>query len=142
MRLHITSSFFILLITANTNANATTKEKNRTNEIIKPCMNIEYSPYVIDCMIKKQKKTKKEYNDEFKVYLKSKSNQNENNKETESIINFSKRAKDGWDLYAENECLAEASYYEKNNDGYNAKYNICLIDKYSQRIEYYRENNK
>ena len=129
-------SFLIMLISAS----ASDEEKNTTSEIIKTCMNIKYSPDVIDCMMKKEKETKKEYNKEFEIYLKSELNQDEIIHDKESFTKLVKKAKEGWDLYTENECLAEAANYEKNNDGYNATYNICLMGKNIQRIKYYKEN--
>lgn len=131
-------AFLIILISAS--ASASDEEKNATSEIIKICMNIKYSPDVIDCMMKKQKETKKEYNKEFEIYLKSELNQDEIVHDKRSFTKLVKKAKEGWDLYTENECLAEAASYEKNNDGYNATYNICLIQKNIQRIKYYQEN--
>lgn len=129
-------AFLIILISAS----ASDEEKNATSEIIKICMNIKYSPDVIDCMMKKQKETKKEYNKEFEIYLKSELNQDEIVHDKRLFTKLVKKAKEGWDLYTENECLAEAASYEKNNDGYNATYNICLIQKNIQRIKYYKEN--
>ena len=129
-------SFLIMLISAS----ASDEEKNTTSEIIKTCMNIKYSPDVIDCMMKKEKETKKEYNKEFEIYLKSELNQDEIIHDKESFTKLVRKANEGWDLYTENECLAEAANYEKDNDGYNATYNICLIGKNIQRIKYYKEN--
>ena len=116
------------------------KVKEKFNERIKPCMNIKYSPDVIDCMMGEVEKAKKEYNGEFKKYLKSTKNQDEITHNQETLAQLANKAKDGWNLYMENECLAEASVYEKHNDSYNATYNICLIEKYNQRIEYYKNN--
>ena len=90
--------------------------------------------------IEKEKETKKEYNKEFEIYLKSELNQDEIIHDKESFTKLVRKAKEGWDLYTENECLAEAANYEKDNDGYNATYNICLIGKNIQRIKYYKEN--
>jgi len=135
-------SFFIILISASASASASAsdKDKKNTNEIIEKCMNIKYSPDVIDCMMKKEKETKKAYNKEFEAYLKSELNQDEISRDKESFTKLAREAKEGWDLYSENECLAEAASYEKNNDGYNATYNICLIEKNTQRINYYKEH--
>lgn len=138
MKSFSTLSFFMILLTAS--ASASDKEKNTTNETIKPCMNIKYSPDVIDCMMKKEKEIKKEYNKEFEIYLKSELNQDEISNDKQSFTIIAKKAKEGWDTYAKNECLAEAASYEKNKDGYNATYNICLIERHSQRIKYYKEN--
>ena len=135
-------AFLIILISASASASASAsdEEKNATSEIIKICMNIKYSPDVIDCMMKKQKETKKEYNKEFEIYLKSELNQDEIVHDKRTFTKLVKKAKEAWDLYTENECLAEAASYEKNNDGYNATYNLCLIQKNIQRIKYYKEN--
>lgn len=140
MKSFSTLSFFMILLTASASASASDKEKNTTNETIKPCMNIKYSPDVIDCMMKKEKEIKKEYNKEFEIYLKSELNQDEISNDKQSFTIIAKKAKEGWDTYAKNECLAEAASYEKNKDGYNATYNICLIERHSQRIKYYKEN--
>ncbi len=103
-------------------------------------MNIKYSPYVTDCMMNEVEKVKKEYNGEFSNYLKSPKTQDKITHNKKTLIQLANKAKEGWDLYMENECLAEASVYEKHNDSYNATYNICLIEKYNQRIEYYKNN--
>ena len=140
MKLFSALSFFIILISASASASASDKDIKNANEIIKNCMNIKYSPDVIDCMMKKEKETKKEYNKEFEEYLKSELNQDEISHDKESFTKLARKAKEGWDLYSESECLAEAASYEKNKDGYNATYNICLIEKNIQRIKYYKEN--
>jgi uncharacterized protein YecT (DUF1311 family) len=130
----------LILIVQIASASEADKVKNKFDDRIKPCMNIKYSPDVIDCMMKEAKKAQTEYNREFENYLKSTKNQDEITHNKNTLIKLANKAKSGWDLYMENECLAEASVYENHNDGYNATYNTCLIDKYNQRIEYYKSN--
>lgn len=132
---HLLSVLVVLLI-----ASASASDNKIIDNKISPCMNIKYSPEVIDCMMQIAKRTKKEYSMAFKDYLTSSLNKDEISRDKESFITIAKKAKEGWDLYTENECLAQAAVYEKGKDGYNSEYNICLIEKYSQRIEYYKEN--
>ncbi len=102
------------------------------------CMNIPYSPEVIGCMMDTTEQKEKEYQDAFKKYLQYINPSQERPYNKSLIASLANKARKSWDIYMKNECLAEASVYEKDSYGYNAAYNICLTIRYDSRIKYYK----
>lgn len=107
---------------------------------LKPCMNKEYSPEVISCLINLYKNKEKEYISEYRDYLQSVNTSKETSDAKLQIITLEKKAKTGWDIFMANSCLSGVALYEKDSYGYNAKYYICLIENMDVRVKYYRAN--
>ncbi|MBT0723146.1 DUF1311 domain-containing protein [Rosenbergiella sp. S61] len=82
----------------------------------------------------------KEYNKKYKIYLDSIKNNKERPENIKKINSLAKEAKANWDLYVKKECLAEALVFEKGSYGFNDTYHSCLINNYTKRIKYYKEN--
>ena len=86
-------------------------------------------------------KIEKEYNNEFSVLM-GKIKQNKkyimNYNDLNKNLLSSKRL---WDKWINSECLTEASLNEKDTKYYYSVYHTCLIEKQSERINYYRNFN-
>ncbi|WP_261641546.1 hypothetical protein [Erwinia mallotivora] len=111
-------------------------EKITITDALKPCMSIRHSGEVESCLIDLKEQKEKEY----KSYIQSVKNSKESPADKIKIINIEQKAKEGWDVYLKNSCLAEVALYEKDSYGYNSKYNVCLTENYLSRIDYYIKN--
>lgn len=54
------------------------------------------------------------------------------------FVKLIKQAKLDWDKHIKNECLAEATTFEKGGFVYSNVNNDCLIKGYDSRINYYK----
>ncbi|MTD42647.1 hypothetical protein GIX45_29255 [Erwinia sp. CPCC 100877] len=104
------------------------------------CMNIPHTPEVTACMMDVTNQKKKEYQNAFAKYLKYINPSQERPYDKTLVASLANKARKNWDAYIINECLAEASVYEKDSYGYSAAYNICLTIRYDTRIKYYKNN--
>lgn len=134
--MRVTHFLSALLMSPTAHASVADIIQTKFYERIKPCMNSKDAPEVADCMITEAKQCQKKYQSEFKKYLASIAFQDEISHDKGHLIAFAKKAKQGWDMYMQNECLAKSSDYVEHNYSYN----LCLIEKYNQRIEYYKTN--
>lgn len=109
-----------------------------TDNTYQYCMDITHSSDVLICIIEVANQKEKDYRNAFDVYLKAINAPERRSYNKSLIASLANKARKSWDIYMKNECLAEASVYEKDSYGYNAAYNICLTIRYDSRIKYYK----
>ncbi|EXU75386.1 hypothetical protein [Erwinia mallotivora] len=137
--MRIVYAVLIYMLTLS-NSLAELVEKNTITEALKPCMSIRHSGEVESCLIDLKEQKEKDYEKEYKSYIQSVKNSKETPADKIKIINIEQKAKEGWDVYLKNSCLAEVALYEKDSFGYNSKYYVCLTGNYLSRIDYYIKN--
>ncbi|AXF78067.1 hypothetical protein LU631_04165 [Erwinia tracheiphila] len=110
-----------------------------TAAVLAPCMGIKHSVEVMSCLMDLADSKKKEYESQFKVYLQAIASLKEDQRDQQRMTEREKKAKEGWDIYTENSCMAAVTLYEKERFAYKAKYYNCIIINYSKRIDFYKK---
>ncbi len=131
--------FFLLLLPSAFYSYAN-ESHDKDNASFPYCTNMSHTAEITVCIMDVAIQKKKEYQRSFNKYFQSISSPEERPYDKATVARLARKAKKGWDTYIENECLAEASVYEKNSYGYNDTYHICLITGYDSRIKYYKKN--
>lgn len=108
------------------------------DETIESCHDKSISAVIQSCLIDLAIEKRETYTRNFNEFI------NEINSKKTSFFNYPlfikliKQTKSDWDKFIKNECLAEASTFEKGGFGYSYAYNQCLIKGYESRIKYYK----
>ena len=107
------------------------------NETIESCFSKTGSAVIQSCFIYLEGDKKEAYTTAFNQFMKKVDQKKTFFFDYKSFVKLIKQAKLDWDKFIKNECLAEATTFEKGGFVYSDVYNRCLILGYESRIKYY-----
>lgn len=133
---YIILSIFLFSFSVNANNDNSVYFKNET---LDSCYKKPMSPAVQDCMIYLSTQNKRKYEAEYEKFIVKVVSSKKDFTNYNDFFSSIKKAKESWDRYIDNECLAEGYINEKNSVALYTDYNACLATAYEKRINYYKD---